>query len=67
MPSEQQDITWSPFHILGEDRSARWVILCDHARNTLPPWLPDQSLGLSDGDMARHIAYDIGAAGVAIR
>lgn len=67
MPSEQQDITWSPFHVLGEDRPARWLILCDHATNTLPPFLPDRSLGLSIADMERHIAYDIGAAGVAVR
>lgn len=67
MPSEQQDITWAPFHIMGEERDARWLVLCDHARNTLPPWLPGRTLGLSADDMARHISYDIGAAGVAIR
>ena len=67
MPSEQQDITWAPFHVLGEERSARWLILCDHATNVVPPWMPSQSLGLTQDDLSRHIAYDIGAAGVAIR
>ena len=39
------------------------VILCDHASNWVPPEL--DSLGLQPSDLARHIAWDIGAAGVA--
>lgn len=34
------------------------VILCDHARNALPQGYG--ALGLSAGDLQRHIAYDIG-------
>jgi len=67
MPSEQQDITWAPVHILGEARPSRWLILCDHATNVIPPWLGGGSLGLPASEMERHIAYDIGASGVAVR
>jgi predicted N-formylglutamate amidohydrolase len=38
------------FHILGENRPSRFLITCD--------------LGISAADMARHIAYDPGAAGL---
>lgn len=67
MHSEQQDISWRPAHVFGEERKARWLIICDHAVNTVPGWLNGGTLGLPDGDMERHIAYDIGAAGVALR
>lgn len=67
MPSEQQDITWAPVHILGETRPSRWLILCDHATNVIPPWLNGGTLGLPLAEMERHIAYDLGAAGVAVR
>ncbi len=53
----------APFRILGPDRSARWLITCDHATNRVPPEVGD--LGIAPADMARHIAYDVGAAGVA--
>lgn len=39
------------------------LILCDHARNALPAEY--RSLGLPPGEFERHIAYDIGSAGVA--
>jgi predicted N-formylglutamate amidohydrolase len=39
------------------------LITCDHAANTVPPELGG-TLGLPDADMARHIAFDPGAAGV---
>lgn len=38
------------------------LFVCDHAANALPPETP--CLGLSAEQMARHIAWDIGAAGV---
>ena len=41
---------------------ARFVILCDHASNRVPEELGD--LGLAPAELARHIAWDIGAAGV---
>jgi predicted N-formylglutamate amidohydrolase len=67
MPSEQQDISWAPVHVLGELRDQRWLVLCDHASNVVPDWLGSGDLGLPPGEMERHIAYDIGAAGVAMR
>lgn len=57
-------MTYSPCEIIGESRKSRFLITCDHAANTVPPDLGG-SLGLPVSDMARHIAYDVGAAGVA--
>jgi predicted N-formylglutamate amidohydrolase len=52
-----------PYEIVGAERPSRWLITCDHASNRVPPEVGG-TLGLSDGEMGRHIAYDIGAAGV---
>ncbi|MDE9449447.1 N-formylglutamate amidohydrolase [Aliiroseovarius sp. Z3] len=57
-------MTYHPYFILGEDRPSRWLITCDHAANTVPPCVANGDLGVAPGDMARHIAYDVGAAGV---
>lgn len=46
------------------DRNSPWLVTCDHASNRVPDGVGG-SLGLSDADMARHIAWDPGAAGVA--
>lgn len=51
--------------IEGEDRPGRWLVTCDHASNRVPPWVAGGNLGLPPEDMARHIAWDPGAAGVA--
>ncbi|MFN4129215.1 MAG: N-formylglutamate amidohydrolase [Paracoccaceae bacterium] len=53
------------FEILGADRPGPWLVTCDHATNRVPDWLGG-SLGIAAEDMARHIAYDVGARGVAI-
>lgn len=58
-------MTYTPFFVHGEDRPGRWLITCDHAANTVPPQVGDGSLGLAREDMERHIAYDVGAYGVA--
>ncbi|WP_417207437.1 N-formylglutamate amidohydrolase [Antarctobacter sp.] len=58
-------MTYSTCEIIGESRPSRILITCDHAANTVPPDLGG-SLGLPVSDMARHIAYDVGAAGVSI-
>lgn len=42
----------------------RLLVICDHARNAVPPELPAE-LGMPAGEMERHIAYDIGAEAVA--
>ena len=55
----------TPFHITGEDRPGRWLVTCDHASNLVPADVGGGSLGIGPEDMARHIAWDVGAAGVA--
>ena len=59
-------MTEKPYETIGESRASRWLVTCDHASNAVPPEL-GFSLGLSEGEMGRHIAYDIGAAGVSRR
>ena len=54
----------APFEIIGADRPGRWLVTCDHATNIVPEWVNGGDLGLPPEDMGRHIAYDIGAAGV---
>ncbi|MEM9046283.1 MAG: N-formylglutamate amidohydrolase [Pseudomonadota bacterium] len=46
------------------DGIADLVFLCDHASNGVPPEIGD--LGLSEADMARHIAWDVGARAVTL-
>lgn len=53
----------SPFRLINEGAAAPYVIICDHASNVVPPDLAD--LGLPSAELQRHIAWDIGAAGVA--
>lgn len=53
------------FHIDGEHRPGRWLVTCDHASNHVPQWLNGGTLGIPASDMARHIAWDVGAAGLA--
>lgn len=42
------------------------LLLCDHARNRVPPCTGGGTLGLPPEDMARHIAFDVGARGVTL-
>lgn len=56
-------MTETAFEIIGADRPARWLVACDHASNRVPAVLGG-SLGLPGAEMARHIAYDVGAEGV---
>ena len=53
----------SPFRRIEGDWKSGVLILCDHAANLIPPAYG--TLGLTPEDLARHIAYDIGAAAVA--
>lgn len=56
-------MNWTgPFEVVNPDGAAPVVFACDHASNALPPTLPD--IGVSDTDMQRHIAWDIGAAAI---
>lgn len=54
----------TPFAVEGAERTGRWVVLCDHATNIVPRSVNNGCLGLPAEDMARHIAYDVGALGV---
>ena len=54
-----------PFGTEGEDRGSRWLVTCDHATNRVPGWVNGGDLGIAPADMARHIAWDVGALGVA--
>ena len=49
--------------ILGAERNGHYVLICDHASKHVPAEL--HNLGLPDLELARHIGWDIGAAGVA--
>jgi predicted N-formylglutamate amidohydrolase len=66
----------SPVSLLSEDEPAPVVIdhpdgasdlflVCDHAGRRMPQRLGQ--LGVSDAEMERHIAYDIGASSVALQ
>lgn len=48
--------------VLRPQGASRFVLFCDHASNHVPAEL--DSLGLPPSELARHIAWDIGAAGV---
>jgi predicted N-formylglutamate amidohydrolase len=54
----------SPYTITGPARPSRWLVTCDHARNTVPDWVAGGDLGITAADMTRHIAYDVGALGL---
>ncbi len=57
-------MTYQPYEIVGTDHTARWLVTCDHAANTVPDFVQGGCLGVAPADMARHIAYDVGAAGL---
>ncbi len=57
-------MTGKAYEIIGENRSNRWLVTCDHASNRVPDDVNGGDLGLPPAEMQRHIAYDIGAAGV---
>ncbi|WP_371055377.1 N-formylglutamate amidohydrolase [Rhodosalinus sp. K401] len=57
-------MTYHPFHVHGAARESRWLVTCDHAANTVPESVNGGCLGLPAEEMARHIAYDPGAAGL---
>lgn len=57
-------MTQNAHEISGEDRPGRWLVTCDHASNAVPGWIGGGSLGLDPAEMGRHIAWDLGAAGL---
>ncbi len=54
------------YEVIGRERPSRWLVACDHASNRVPPWVNGGALGLPLADMARHIAWDPGAAAVSL-
>ena len=56
----------SAYKIIGQQRPGRWLVTCDHASNRVPDDISGGDLGIAPDDMARHIAYDVGAAGLAL-
>jgi len=58
-------MTAAAYTTFGAGRNSRWLITCDHATNHVPDWINGGDLGIAPEDMARHIAYDVGAAGLA--
>ncbi len=59
-------MTETAFRITGETRPGRWVVTCDHASNRVPADIGGGCLGIAAEDMQRHIAFDPGAAGLAL-
>jgi len=53
------------YQILGQARGGRWLVTCDHASNHVPDWVAGGDLGIGAEDMGRHIAWDVGAWGLA--
>jgi len=53
----------SPFSVDCEHGRSPFVLICDHAGRRIPRSLG--TLGLSESELQRHIAWDIGARGVA--
>jgi predicted N-formylglutamate amidohydrolase len=51
-----------PVELLAPQGRSPIVLLCEHASNYIPPEYA--GLGVSQGDLQRHIAWDIGAAQV---
>jgi predicted N-formylglutamate amidohydrolase len=59
----QEQKETAPYRRMAGDLASGALILCDHAENLIPDGYG--TLGLTLEDLGRHIAYDIGAAGVA--
>ena len=64
---DESEVVSEAARVIGADRPSRWLITCDHASNRVPGWVNGGDLGIAPEDMARHIAWDVGAAGVARR
>ncbi|QPC42175.1 N-formylglutamate amidohydrolase [Kaustia mangrovi] len=58
----REEAPFAPFDTVEGDPSAGLVLICDHARNALPPEYG--TLGLPPAELERHIGYDIGAEAV---
>lgn len=59
-----QSVSPAAFDIMNKTAPGPALVICDHASNAVPNWAAGGDLGLSAADMARHIAWDPGAAEV---
>lgn len=50
---------FEPVELIPGDPAGGMILLCDHATNIFPPGYG--TLGMEEAQLARHIAYDIGA------
>lgn len=55
------------YELIAPDAPGPALLVCDHASNAVPGDVNGGDLGLSAADMNRHIAFDVGAAGVTRR
>ena len=55
----------APFGVEREHGASPFLLICDHAGRRIPRGLG--TLGLGEADLSRHIAWDIGARGLASR
>ena len=53
------------FRLLNENGASPFVLVCEHASRFMPEHYA--GLGLDEGDLKRHIAWDIGAENVAMQ
>lgn len=61
----QEELGEKPYRNIEGDLGLGLLVICDHAENTIPE--DYHTLGLRHDDLHRHIAFDLGAAGVAAR
>ncbi|WP_299130584.1 N-formylglutamate amidohydrolase [uncultured Amaricoccus sp.] len=54
------------YEVANPGGAAAVLVLCDHATNLVPEAVAGGDLGLPEAEMGRHIAYDIGARGLAL-
>lgn len=59
----QEELGEKPYRNIEGDLGLGLLVICDHAENTIPEAY--HTLGLKHDDLHRHIAFDLGAAGVA--
>ncbi|EAR50773.1 possible N-formylglutamate amidohydrolase [Oceanicola granulosus HTCC2516] len=57
-------MTDTAYEIVNGAADSPWLLTCDHASNRVPEDVAGGDLGLPASEMERHIAYDVGAAGV---
>jgi predicted N-formylglutamate amidohydrolase len=60
-----EEILPSAFRVVNESGASPYVLVCEHASRFIPKSY--RGLGLSDSDLSRHIAWDIGAENVALQ